>query len=167
MDIESGLLIWRCSCAATFIDIHADMTTPWLWLVTGLLLCLAEVFFPTAFMEMALGVSALLVALVALVVPNFVVQAVLWLVLSTGLVWLSRPFVRRRSRPILMDAVEAQTLTAIPPGRTGRVLYEGNSWPARCEDHLLEIPVDEKVYVVGREGTTLVVLPERLIHSRS
>jgi len=46
-------------------------------------------------------------------------------------------------------------------GKEGRVLYEGN-FLARCDDHNLAIAPNQKVYLVRREGTTLIVLPENL-----
>jgi membrane protein implicated in regulation of membrane protease activity len=138
----------------------------WIWFGLGIALCVAELIFPTAFVELMMGFSALIVALIALVVPSVLVQALLWLVISVGLVWLSRRFIPKpRSHRILQESVEAKTLTAILPGEKGRVIYDGNSWQARCEDAQLEIAADERVYVVRREGTTLVVLPERMVGS--
>lgn len=64
-----------------------------------------------------------------------------------------------------LDAKEAQTMTEISAGQTGRVLYEGNSWRARCEDELEVIAPNQKVYVVRREGNTLIVVPRNLLHS--
>ncbi|MDS3862504.1 NfeD family protein [Thermosynechococcaceae cyanobacterium BACA0444] len=133
----------------------------WLWIGLGLILCFLEVLIPTAFVEMMLGVSALLMALVSLLIPNTAVQIVLWLLLSVLLIYLIRRFFPHRKALSLEEAVEAQTLTAINPGKTGRVLYEGNSWQARCEDHHLGIAENEAVYVVRREGTTLIVIPQK------
>ncbi|MEM8603615.1 MAG: NfeD family protein, partial [Cyanobacteria bacterium P01_H01_bin.121] len=97
-----------------------------------MLLCTLEVFLPTEFIEFALGLSAILTAIVALVVPWFSVQIMIWLALSGALIWLIQRWVRRQ-RSSKLDATEARTLTAIPAGETGRVLYEGNSWQARCD----------------------------------
>jgi membrane protein implicated in regulation of membrane protease activity len=91
-------------------------------------------------------------------------QVVLWLLLSTALVFLSRRFLPHPRASKNLDAMEAQTLTEIAPGQTGRVLYEGNSWRARCEDHTEAIAPNQKVYVVRREGTTLIVVPQNLLH---
>jgi membrane protein implicated in regulation of membrane protease activity len=134
-----------------------------LWLVVGTILCLTEVILPTAFVACVLGVSALVVATIAHLIP-FNLQILLWMILSLALVLLSRRFVRRKSAKNL-DATEAETLTEILPGKTGRVLYEGNSWAARCEDHEMAIAPNQKVYIVGRKGTTLIVLPESIVHS--
>lgn len=112
-----------------------------------------------------MGVSALGVAAVLLVFPippN--IQIALWLVLSTTAVIASRRFLTpRTSKRTLSDDSEAETLTAIAAGKTGRVLYEGNSWRARCADETVAIQPNETVYVVRQEGTTLYVMPRHLL----
>jgi membrane protein implicated in regulation of membrane protease activity len=138
----------------------------WLWLVAGAVLCLIELFLPTAFVAFMMGISAIVVALVSLIFPQLSLQVAIWLALSTALVLLSRRFVpppHRKSK--IKDAIVAETLTEIAAGKEGRVLYEGNSWRARCEDEKLSLAPQQKVYVVRREGTTLIVVPENLLHS--
>ncbi|NET60875.1 MAG: NfeD family protein [Symploca sp. SIO2E6] len=138
-----------------------------LWLLAGSMLCLMELFLPTAFVAFLMGLSALVVALVTYLWPTmaFSLQVVLWLSLSTGTVVVSRRFLPSARVANRMDSIEAKTLTAIPAGETGRVIYEGNSWRARCEDYVEEIAPNEKVYVVRREGNTLVVVPQHLLNS--
>lgn len=87
------------------------------------------------------------------------------MILSGGFIFLSRRFLPRSRVTILEDAKEAETLTDIPPGDTGRVIYEGNSWRARGEDDQITIRAHQKVIVVRREGTTLIVIPETLLDS--
>ncbi|GAB4159688.1 MAG: NfeD family protein [Cyanobacteria bacterium J069] len=123
-----------------------------------------EVVLPTAFVEFVMGLSALVVAFVALAVPQVSLQVVLWLGLSVLLVVLSRRFIPQRRSRLIEDSLEARTLTSIPPGEAGRVIYEGNSWRARCEDENLAIAADQKVVVVERQGTTLIVLPENMVN---
>lgn len=135
------------------------------WLILGTVLCLMELFIPTAFVESTLGVSAIIVSLIALVVPQFNVQAALWMVLSLVFIFFLKRFVPQRTPPILLDATEARTLTAIAPGETGRVLYEGNSWQARCDDEAVAIGANQVVVVVRRKGNTLYVMPERAIQT--
>ena len=135
-----------------------------MWLVAGAVLCLMELFFPTAFVAFMMGLAALIVAALSFVVPIPILQVVLWLLSSTALIFLSRRFAPSQRLTKRMDAVEGETITEIPPGKTGRVLYEGNSWRAKCDDYHISIPPHEKVYVVRMEGTTLIVLPERLLH---
>lgn len=140
------------------------LTPSMLWLVAGLILCLLELLVPTAFVAFLMGISAFVVALVAWVLPQFPIQVVLWLLLSTALVFLSRRFIPHPKASKNLDAIVAQTLTEIPAGETGRILYEGNSWRARCEDETDAIAPNQKVYIVRREGTTLIVVPQNLLH---
>ena len=131
------------------------------WLIAGSVLCLMEVVFPTAFVAFLMGFSAILVAIVALVMPSSELQVFLWLCLSTILILLSRRWLRTKSRhSLIRDAQEGETLTDISPGKAGRILYEGSSWRARCEDDAIAISPHKKVYIVGRQGNTLIVLPE-------
>ncbi|KAM3090677.1 NfeD family protein [Phormidesmis sp. 146-35] len=130
------------------------------WFLIGVTLILVEFFLPTAFIAFVMGVSALIVAALSTVL-SLNLQIALWVVLSIALVLISRRFVSRRAA-LKLDATEAQALTEILPGETGRVLYEGNSWNARCEMEATIAP-NQRVYVVGRKGTTLIVMPD-LIH---
>ncbi|MBE9189892.1 NfeD family protein [Gloeocapsopsis crepidinum LEGE 06123] len=134
-----------------------------LWLIAGTMLCLMELMLPTAFVAFMMGLSAFVVAVISLVIPQLSIQAVLWLGLSTAFILMSRRLLSPK-RKQLQEAFVAETLTEIPAGREGRVIYEGNSWRARCEDRYLEIAPSQKVYVVRREGTTLIVMPEDLLH---
>lgn len=134
-----------------------------IWLLVGAILCLVEFIVPTAFIAFVLGISALVVAAVSPIMP-LGLQIALWMVLSIALVLYSRRLVQTKMTRKL-DATEAETLTEILPGKIGRVRYEGNSWAARCEDHTLTIAPHQKVYVVSRKGTTLLVMPEHLLHS--
>ncbi|MEA5583445.1 NfeD family protein [Nodularia harveyana UHCC-0300] len=136
-----------------------------IWLLAGSVLCVIELFLPSAFVEFMMGISALIVALLSLLgLGNVWLQVTTWLLLSTLLIVLSRRFLQpRRLESKLKDTVVAETLTAIPAGESGRVLYEGNSWRAECDDELLTIAPNQRVYVVRREGTTLIVMPNYLL----
>ncbi|WP_353929361.1 NfeD family protein [Okeanomitos corallinicola TIOX110] len=138
-----------------------------IWLVAGIILCLMELLLPTAFVEFMMGVSAFVVALLSyLGLSSLWLQVVLWLLLSTVLVVFSRRFLQPSARKSkITDAVMGETLTEILPGQPGRVLYEGNSWRARCDDEKLTLASGQRVYVVSREGTTLIVMPENVLHS--
>ncbi len=141
------------------------LTPTLLWLLVGSLLCLAELFLPTAFVAFMMGLSAFAVAGCSLVLPYVNLQIFLWMVFSTVFVLLSRRLIPKGTARAIADSQEAKTLTEIPPGEAGRVIYEGNSWQARCEDTNAAIPPNQNVIVVGRKGTTLIVLPENLLHS--
>jgi membrane protein implicated in regulation of membrane protease activity len=141
-----------------------SLGTPLFWVIAGVSLCILELVLPTAFIELTMGLSAIIVAIFALSVPIFSVQVALWLVLSIVLTILLRRLVPPQKHRQIEDSKEAQTLTEILPGQTGRVLYEGNSWQARCEDDDLTIAPNQRVYVLERRGTTLIVLPANLLH---
>jgi membrane protein implicated in regulation of membrane protease activity len=139
------------------------LSTPLLWLIAGSILCLMELFFPTAFVEFMMGISAILVAAVSLVIPHLTLQVLLWLILSSTSIFFSRRLLTPKRRVgLLEDASEAETLTEIAPGQAGRVLFEGNSWRAICADEKLAIAPHQKVYIVRRKGNTLIVLPANL-----
>jgi membrane protein implicated in regulation of membrane protease activity len=114
-----------------------------------------------------MGVSAFLVALLSyLGLSSLWLQVVLWLLLSSLLVVFSRRFLESPTQNSkITDAVIGETLTEILPGQAGRVLYEGNSWRARCDDDTLSLAAGQTVYVVSREGTTLIVMPENVLRN--
>lgn len=138
-----------------------------IWLLAGSVLCLMELFLPSAFVAFMMGISAFAVALMSrFFLGSIWLQVVVWLLLSTLLTVGSRKFVEpRRRNSKIQNAITAETLTEISAGKTGRVLYEGNSWQARCDDEKLSIAPHHRVYIVRREGTTLIVMPENLLHS--
>ncbi len=142
-------------------------STTLIWLIVGTGLCLMELFLPTEFVTLMMGISAFVVALLTgVLIGKLWLQVLVWLLLSVVLVVFSRRLLTpRRRSPQIQDAIIAETLTEIPPGKSGRVLYEGNSWRARCDDDKLTIAPQETVYVVRRQGTTLIVMPERLLRS--
>jgi membrane protein implicated in regulation of membrane protease activity len=133
-----------------------------LWLIAGAILCFSEVIFPVAFVAFMMGISAIIVAVIALIIPYFPIQVILWLSLSIILIAGSRRFLptQKASNYVVGDAEEGKTLTEIFPGKTGRVLYEGNSWQAICADDKIAISPDQKVYIVNRKGNTLIIMPE-------
>ncbi|MBD3881547.1 NfeD family protein [Phormidium tenue FACHB-886] len=141
------------------------MSIPVLWTIAGLLLCILEFILPTAFVMLTMGVSAIIVALISPVVPSLGLQVGIWLVLSVLFNLLLKRLMPKNKSRLIEDSKEAQTLTEIAPGQLGRVLYEGNSWQARCVDEEVTIAPNQRVHVVGRRGTTLLIMPEHLLHS--
>ncbi len=144
-----------------------DVSPSGWWAIGGITLCAIELLVPTAFIAVCMGVSALLVALVALLVPSwFGLQIAIWMLLSGGLVVLGYRLNQKRSSRKIQESTEAEALTAMIPNQTGRVLYEGASWSAKCADGVESIAAQEKLHVVGREGNMLIVMPLRLLGVR-
>ncbi|MEL6138183.1 MAG: NfeD family protein [Cyanobacteria bacterium J06626_23] len=135
------------------------------WIIVGVTLCLMELMIPTAFIESALGVSAFLTALLSLLITDFSYQVALWMGLSLLTFWALKRFIPSKTAPTLQESTSARTLTSIPPGQPGRVMYEGSSWQARCSDEGIAIAPDQAVFVVGRQGNTLIILPESTLLS--
>ncbi|MDJ1176992.1 NfeD family protein [Roseofilum capinflatum] len=138
-----------------------------IWLIAGFILCVMELITPTAFIELLMGVGAFAVAGVSLLLPQLGlgIQIGLWMVFSLGLVLGTRKLLPKRTPYSIADSQEAQTLTEILPGQPGRVLYEGNSWRAMCDDPQEAIAAQEMVYVLRREGNTLIVIPQKMLNS--
>lgn len=126
-----------------------------------------ELFTPTAFIELMMGLGAFAVAGVAFLLPQLAlgIQIGLWMLFSLGLVLGTRKLLPKRTPYSIGDSQEAQTLTEILPGQPGRVLYEGNSWRAMCDDPQEAIAPNEMVYVLRREGNTLIVIPQKMLNS--
>ncbi|MEB3340979.1 NfeD family protein [Okeania sp.] len=135
------------------------------WLIAGTILCFLEFLVPTAFVEFMMGLSAFVVALVSLLIPSVSLQVALWMIFSVGSIFAFRRLLPHHTVATIADAKEAETLTEILPGQAGRVLYQGNSWRAQCDDQESTISAQQKVIVVRREGNTLFVLPENLLNS--
>jgi len=141
------------------------------WLAIGVILCLIELFFgkslPKNYKLVALiaGVISLLLSMFLLrvnYVPDWNWQIAYWMSLSAVCVVWVRPMFLKSKKLMVRDATEAKTMTEILPGKTGRVLYEGTLWQARCDDRSMAISDNQTVYVLRREGNTLIVAPETL-----
>ena len=132
-----------------------------IWLLIGVVLCVIEMLvpIPTFLIAGALGIAALFVAAIALIFPIPALLIFAWMWISGLLVFLSRRLIPKDSHQ-LKDSTEGLTLTEIPAGESGRVQYEGNSWKARCDDPHIAIAAQQKVIVLRRQGTTLIVVPE-------
>lgn len=159
-------LLARASRQSTF-----TVSPSLFWFGGGAILCSIEFFLPNTWAK-TYKLIALTMGLSSLIVGVFVwrydflqdvrFQIAYWMGLSIASVIWVRPMVLKRKKFTVPDATEARTLTEILPGQTGQVLYEGCFWQARCEGYQEAIPPNQRVYVLRREGNTLVVLPENL-----
>jgi membrane protein implicated in regulation of membrane protease activity len=155
---NSKYMIWLSQITIGNIEISPSG----LWAIVGTTLCLIELVVPTAFTAVCMGVSALLVALVAVVIPSWMgAQIVIWMLCSCGLIILGYHVNKKRSSRKIQESTTAEALTAMMPTQPGRVLYEGASWRAKCADGVESIAAHEQLHVVDREGTTLIMVPMR------
>lgn len=144
-----------------------NFTPSQVWLIIGIALCVIELLvpIPTLLIAGAMGLAAILVAAIALIIPISALQIVAWMMISGILVMGSRRLIPQDSHQ-LKESSEGITLTEIPAGQTGRVQYEGVSWKGRCDDPQMAIAAQQKVIVLRRQGTTLIVVPENWLQSK-
>jgi membrane protein implicated in regulation of membrane protease activity len=110
----------------------------------------------------ALGLASLITAIAAITVKSFMIELIIWAVLSVCLVVVLRGLVPKRSLDLSPDAT-ATVSESIPSGGIGLVSYEGALWKARCQVSDVKIEPGATVHVVGRQGLTLIVLPESFV----
>lgn len=133
----------------------------WFWSVVGLALIATELFLP-GLVAGSMGLAALITAgLAGLGVPA-ALQLVVWGSLSATFTALSRRLVPKGSTQ-MEEPREARSLAAIPAGQLGRVSYQGSTWNAKSSIPELEIPADQDLYVVERQGNTLLVMPAKML----
>ncbi len=142
--------------------------TPLVWFIVGMGLLFVELVIPipTLLVAGAMGLAAIAVAGLAYVLPVPALQVLAWMALSGLLVWYSRRLMPRDSRK-LEDSREGIAIAEILPGEAGRVQFEGVSWRAICEVPHTTIGIGQRVVVVERRGTTLVVVPEQWLRDRA
>ncbi|MFB2882364.1 NfeD family protein [Floridanema aerugineum] len=139
------------------------------WFFLGTFLCLTELFFAKniaknyKLVPLIAGVNSIILAIFLFrtyYLPDWNWQIAYWMGLSAvSVIWL-RPMFLKSTKSKVREATEAKTITEILAGKTGKVLYEGTIWHARCNDKTIAIASDQIVYVLGREGNTLIIAPE-------
>lgn len=144
-----------------------DFEPHWLWLMTALLLGIAELMVPGVFL-IFLAAAAALTGLAALILGVPVLfQLALFPLFALASVYAGRRWYSGRdiesSDPLLNDRLARHAgeivvvVGAIEDGR-GRVKLGDGVWPAKGPD----APVGARVRIVGAEGTCLRVEPVAL-----
>ncbi|NJL97727.1 MAG: NfeD family protein [Synechococcaceae cyanobacterium SM2_3_2] len=132
------------------------------WLAVGIGLIVFEIFLPEL-VAGPVGVAALLAAGLAwLGIPSWI-QVVAWMGLSAAFILLGRRMMPHGTVMELEESREARSISMIPAGQRGRVAYQGSEWNAKCSIPTLEIPAEQDLYVVERQGNTLIVMPAKLL----
>ena len=174
-----SILIWSLASATN--QPGFAFTPPMFWLLLGVVLSAIDLFIQKTqpqkyrFYVLMMGVAALISSFVLwrgsiafqfdwanVMYEAFDWQIFYWMGISLALsIWI-RPVFIVRKKFVLPEATEAITLSEILAGEIGMVMYEGVSWKARNEDSQ-GIEKKKKVYVLRREGNTLIVIPDKLI----
>jgi inner membrane protein len=110
------------------------------------------------------GLCALLLTLVAIVLPSMVAvgQVLLFVALvAAGYAGLRRWARSQRERSVLPTAAaeRAEVISGFDSQGQGRVRWQGQSWAAVNLAPETALPAGSEVMVMGREGTRLQVLP--------
>ncbi|MGA1134041.1 MAG: NfeD family protein [Prochlorotrichaceae cyanobacterium] len=158
---------------------------PFVWLFIGTGFCALELYFHTKlrhgfqYILLMMGVAAIAEGLILWRMTHTMgliwfyimqqdgaasLQILYWMGLAfTGIIWV-RPMFHFKKRSAIPQDSSGETITAIEPGKMGRVLYEGCSWQACCENYHQAIPPQHKVFILRREGNLLFIAPEDLFH---
>ncbi|NEQ26166.1 MAG: NfeD family protein [Microcoleus sp. SIO2G3] len=140
-----------------FLQLLVSQPPQVVWLFVGLIFLLLSIVIPEVSIA-ALGLAALLTAIVSRAYPSVLIQIIVWGILAVALALIFRGLVPRRSKQLDPPAF-AEVSETIPAGGTGEVSYAGSLWRARCQISDVELRSGEVVHVVSRQGNTLMVLP--------
>lgn len=136
-----------------------------LWLIGGITLIAAEVLSGDFFLLMV-GTGALFGAAADWIFDDTIVAAVVFAVVSIGLVTFARPWLKRRLHGDLVqtnaDALIGRKAVAVSTvnQQGGRVRLDGDLWSARAFDDRKEISPGASVTIVEISGATAVVLAD-------
>lgn len=136
----------------------------WWWLVTALLLGIAEILVPGFFLIWLAAAAALVGILTFVTGISAVAQACLFAVAAVAAVYAARRWMeanpKASSDPMLNDRVArmiGETVTVVEPilGGSGRVKVGDGVWNASGPD----TPAGAQVRITGAHSTTLTVEP--------
>ncbi|TGJ99299.1 NfeD family protein [Leptospira semungkisensis] len=142
-------------------------TLSYLWIASGILLMIAELFVPGTFVFF-LGLSGVIVGTLSYFTELGIgTQAAIWAALSGILILIGGAFLRK----FFPSASEKATLSPDEgPGRIvsvskdilverrgGRILFQGTEWDAISKSK--RIPAGKRARIVERENLTFIVEP--------
>ncbi len=146
---------------------YASAVDAWVfWLISAIVLAIAEVLTLTFVLGMIAGGAAAAAVAAALGAPT-VAQVVVFGVADAMLLSLVLPIVRRhrhtpaaiRTGTAKLIGTRAMTLSEVTTAAGGRVRIGGETWTARPYSDGLTIPAGEWVDVLEIDGVTAVVHP--------
>ncbi len=139
-----------------------EIINAYTWLMLIAVLLLAEAL-TTNFVTIWFAFGALVALVLSFFVPNPMVQCIVFMLVSTVLVFATLPFVKKmRSKkavPLNADRNIGRTATviaALTPGEQGRVRLDGVDWTAVCAYPLAK---GEHCRVSALNSTVLTVEP--------
>ena len=135
------------------------------WLIAAGIFFIIEIA-TVGFLIFWLGIGALLAMLTSLFVDNVIIQTAVFVVSSSILIPLTKPFVDRFTKK---DSVPTNTYSLInkkgivtldidPIKGKGLVKVNGETWSAKTEDET-SILKDTEVEIIAIDGVKLIVKP--------
>lgn len=110
--------------------------------------------------------GAIIASIMAMAGFSLLVQIITFIVVSTLLIYFTRPFAKRKlnvsTEKTNADALigkEAIVTETILPLSVGQAKVDGLMWSAAAEDKHLTIEKDSLVTIVNIEGVKLIVIP--------
>lgn len=143
------------------------MAPPLLWFLSAAaLLLLALLGVDNDGLLLVAGLCGLLLTLVVIALPLLppFVQVLMYVVLVVAGYALLRRWARsQRERPVALSATaeRAQVISGFERDGQGRVRWQGQSWAAVNLAPEKDLPAGSEVTVMGRDGTSLQVLPRQ------
>jgi inner membrane protein len=141
---------------------HAAMPAALIWLLLGLALLALELLGAEFEGLLAAAIAALIVSVLAGVLPlPLLLQVGAFLTLTTLMLVALQRWGRRRGRgiPPAAGGERATVISGFASGSDGRVLWQGQSWAATNLEANRTLRPGMEVTVLGRDGTRLQVLP--------
>lgn len=141
------------------------MTSLLLWLAIGVLLGIIELV-STTFVLLWIAIAAVATGVLGLVLPNLVYQTVAFVLFSVGLLFASRPLVRKWRNAKSAYATEADemmgrqgvVISRLEGGKSGLVRVGNDVWSARASELGSVLEAGAWVRVVEVKSSTLVVM---------
>lgn len=137
----------------------------YIWLIAAGIFFIAEII-TVGFMIFWLGVAALIVCLLSLIIDNLFIQMAVFVVLSTLLLFLTRPFVEKfvikKDQKVITNAFsiigkQAKVTKSMDPvTKLGQVKVGQETWTAKTKNDML-LEEGDVVKVDAIEGVKAIV----------
>lgn len=140
-----------------------------IWLIVAGVCFILEII-TVGFLIFWFAIAALVVSLLSLLIPNVIVQSVIFVILSAILVLFTRPFAKKvnASDNTITNSNRFIGKTglvkkALSEHQSGQVKVEGEVWTAVLDENILqEIPEGSTVEIIAIDGVKLIVKPKKI-----
>ncbi len=155
--------VYSCSMDNIALPLLILNNLPWFWLGVVVVMLVVEAL-TQALTSIWMAIAAFVTMFVAFFLPSLVLQTILFLAVSLGLLIYSRPFFLRKmglgKERTNADRLVGKTglvLEPISQDSPGQVKVEGQVWTAKPSESLKEFAKGEHVEVVEIKGVSLFV----------